>query len=277
MDGYKNLGGGKFEDKNGNGFSLNKDGKVSRNGKLDMKDNPNYKKGFMGAQWSKFRENVSGLKESSSKSSFNETDSAGDDISTNKDTNNGSDGDKKNVSHSNPSNKDTTIIPENSGNVKPLKPSIAQQIDYTQKYNKKVAEMKETFAHQNALNGGGTETMHTRQKMQLDALEGAYNMQMGNAPKVPSAPKGFFSSRIDSVKKAFSGSGSIKRRMALAGSAALLGTASETFANTMDAIDPMSYAIGSPLGQDDAKFEASMRRGKPAPIQSFNPFPPKTP
>jgi len=60
---------------------------------------------------------------------------------------------------------------------------------------------------------------------------------------------GFFEKRWEAAKGAFNSGGSFKRNLALGGSALLFGSASETFANGLDAFDPLAHAIGSPLGE----------------------------
>lgn len=65
--------------------------------------------------------------------------------------------------------------------------------------------------------------------------------------KTPKA-SGFFSSRIDAVGDALSGKGNWKTKAGLAASALVLGTASETFANILNAFDPTQLIMGQELG-----------------------------
>ena len=118
MHGAKPNGNGGFVDSKGNDFTLNDKGEVVRDNKVAMKDNPNYKKGFIKAGWDDFREKVSGLKESSSDESLNKTNKTENNIPPNNNTNESSQGNNKNVSQDTPPNSDTNSVPKNGETLK---------------------------------------------------------------------------------------------------------------------------------------------------------------
>ncbi len=111
--------------------------------------------------------------------------------------------------------------------------------------------MIEHNAKVNALNNGGTPEMLTRQKAQLDALEGAHNQFLGVDTKpnlqVPNE-KGFFEKRMSALSSVWDGGGSWKTKIAMSAGAMALGSVSATASDLMDAVDPIAHASGTSLG-----------------------------
>lgn len=62
--------------------------------------------------------------------------------------------------------------------------------------------------------------------------------------------KGFFRQRFDAAQNALHNGGNWKTKMGLTASALILGSQSETFANTLNAVDPMQLVMGQDLGKD---------------------------
>lgn len=62
--------------------------------------------------------------------------------------------------------------------------------------------------------------------------------------------KGFFRQRFDAVQDAMHSGSNWKTKLGLTASALILGSQSETFANTLNAFDPMQMVIGQDLGKD---------------------------
>ena len=247
MHGAKPDGNGGFVDSNGKGFSVNENGEVTRNGKVAMKDNPNYKKGFIKAGWDKTW-NSTKLSPSQDSMPDEPTDKSNN-VTTNENPDHSSQGNKNDVSHNkSPNINSNTIIPKSEQGVKP---SIAQQIEAQGKYEQTRASMIEHNAKVNALNNGGTPEMLTRQKAQLDALEGAHNQFLGVDTKpnlqVPNE-KGFFEKRMSALSSVWDGGGSWKTKIAMSAGAMALGSVSATASDLMDAVDPIAHASGTSLG-----------------------------
>lgn len=62
--------------------------------------------------------------------------------------------------------------------------------------------------------------------------------------------KGFFRQRFDAVQDALNSGVGFKTKLGLTASALILGSQSETFANALNAVDPMQMVIGQDLGKD---------------------------
>lgn len=62
--------------------------------------------------------------------------------------------------------------------------------------------------------------------------------------------KGFFRQRFDAVQEAMHSGGNWKTKLGVTASALILGSQSETIANTLNAVDPMQMVIGQDLGKD---------------------------
>ncbi len=112
MQGAKPDGNGGFVDSKGNGFGLNNKGEVVRDGKVAMKDNPNYKKGYIKSawdkqwdkQWEKVKKASAGDNAKANKNTVNETTDSGDNKTPNNNTNEGSQSNKNNVTQGTPPN-----------------------------------------------------------------------------------------------------------------------------------------------------------------------------
>ena len=166
MHGAKPDGKGGFVDTNGKGFSLNDNGEVVRDGKVAMKTNPNYAKGYIKAKWDNFREKVNGLEESSSKKSFNKSYGSENNKPTNKDSSSSSQSNKNDMSHDKTSKNSFENGVSSEESITKTKESgksnIAQEIE-TQykkeqilnndaKYSADMEKLKATHAEQKALN-----------------------------------------------------------------------------------------------------------------------------
>ena len=97
----------------------------------------------------------------------------------------------------------------------------------------------------------------------LDRLNGDLKAATLSAPTPTSSgtvldrnpsEKGFFAKRIEAASEAIHDGGSWKTKLGLAASAMVLGTASDTFAQGMQAIDLTSYLVGSDVGGGDVKY-----------------------
>ena len=253
MHGAKPDGNGGFIDSNGKGFGVNENGEVTRNGKVAMKDNPNYKKGFIKAGWDNAKNSLNekgkDLRSSFTSESLDETISTEKNQTSNENANSSSSSNKNDVSHKkSPNINSNTIIPKSEQGIKP---SIAQQIEAQGKYEQTRASMIEHNAKVNALNNGGTPEMLARQKAQLNALEGAHNQFLGVDTKpnlqVPNE-KGFFEKRMSALSSVWDGGGSWKTKIAMSAGAMALGSVSATASDLMDAVDPIAHASGTSLG-----------------------------
>jgi hypothetical protein len=225
MQGAKSDGKGGFVDSKGNGFSLNGQGEVTRDGKVAMKDNPNYKKGYVKAKWddilntatNKYDDLVGG--ESPSKTSNGSPDSTnkvGDNTTTNNNANESSQGNKNNVTQGTPPDvKSETSIPKNDGSVKT---SISSEIDaqykkmgilnndagYVREADAKTAQYKE----QVRLNGSATPEMASRYASDMANIQDS-NLKRIESFKSPKSPQSMFSK----INDFFGGSNGAKSRL----------------------------------------------------------------
>ncbi|MDF1875625.1 conjugal transfer protein TraG N-terminal domain-containing protein [Sulfurimonas sp. SAG-AH-194-I05] len=168
---------GGIKDKNGNEIT-EKDGRYyKKDGSVLEKPNPAKKTGPIERRTGELRKTGEDLRSFFSR----EQEPVGE--STNKQNPDDSQGTSNNEKdkfkkHSDSLNKDNPIITDSEQKGS----NISEQIDMQTKYDKTRNKMTDDFSKQNALNNGGTPEMIKRQQMQLDALDAAHDLNMGNKP-----------------------------------------------------------------------------------------------
>lgn len=172
-------------------------------------------------------------------------------------TTNKSDNRQPNESHSNKDKDGTHDKSFNSdkdnisNNSKSVKDQVGEQYKKEQVLNqdpdfkRDMDALKEAQAKQKALNpdNPNVESRHNAEKV---AMEDAHYQRINEANM--GTPKGFFGKRMEAFSEAMHGGGSWKTKMGMMASAIVLGEASATAGEIMQAADPTSFFTGTEAG-----------------------------
>jgi hypothetical protein len=181
-----------------------------------------------------------------------------DNSSNNSQPNEANDNKSDNGTHKTPPNSDKNSISNSGESVKPNN-NIGSEIDAQYKkeqmlnkdenFKKDMSSMQERQAAEKARNPNNA-NVDSRHNIEKAALEDAHAKRITEASLGASGEKGFFGKRAEAFSDAMRGGGSWKTKMGMAASAIVLGEASATAGEIMQAIDPTSFVTGTEMSKE---------------------------